>query len=151
MAFALTRQGVPILEGDGIETEATRGGYVLLRESSSEPPELVIIGTGSETHLALEAARRLAREGRSARAVSLPCLEQFMAQDEAYRESILPEAVPRLVVEAGVAQGLALLLRSQDRFHGMKSFGASAPHAALAEHFGFTPEAITQLAREMLS
>ena len=151
VAFALTRQGVPILEGDGIETEATRGGYVLLRESSSEPPELVIIGTGSETHLALEAARRLAREGRSARAVSLPCLEQFMAQDEAYRESILPEAVPRLVVEAGVAQGLALLLRSQDRFHGMKSFGASAPHTALAEHFGFTPEAITQLAREMLS
>ncbi len=151
VAFALTRQGVPILEGDGIETEATRGGYVLLRESGSEGPELVILGTGSETHLALEAVRRLAGEGRSARAVSLPCLEQFMAQDEAYRESVLPEAVPRLVVEAGVEQGLALLLRPQDRFHGMKSFGASAPHTALAEYFGFTPEAITQLAREMLS
>ncbi len=126
------------------------GGYVLLRESGSGELELVILGTGSETHLALEAARLLIAEGRSVRVVSLPCLEQFQSQDPAYRESVLPQAVPRLMVEAGVAQGLALLLRPQDRFHGMHSFGASAPYAALAEHFGFTPEAIAQLAREML-
>ena len=150
VAFALTRQPVPILEGDGIEADAMRGGYVLLRESGSAGPELVILGTGSETHLALEAARLLAAEGRSVRAVSLPCLEQFQGESEAYRESVLPQAVPRLVVEAGVAQGLALLLRPQDRFHGMQSFGASAPLTALAEHFGFTREAVAQLAREML-
>ncbi len=126
------------------------GGYVLLRESGSAGPELVILGTGSETHLALAAARLLIAEGRSVRVVSLPCLEQFQSQDQAYRESVLPQAVRRLVVEAGVAQGLALLLRPQDRFHGMQSFGASAPYAALAEHFGFTPEAVAQLARGML-
>jgi transketolase len=151
VAFAFSRQKVPILEGEGVEEKARRGGYIVLPEPGSTGPELILVGTGSETHLAVAAARILAGEGRSVRAVSLPCLEQFQAQDGRYRESVLPEAVARLVIEAGVVQGLAMLLRSQDRFHGMRSFGASAPGKDLAQEYGFTPEAVATLAREMLS
>jgi transketolase len=147
-AFALTRQGVPILEGEGVEEGARRGGYVALRESGAAP-ELVIVGTGSETQLAIEAAQTLNAEGRRVRAVSLPCLEVFDKQDADYRADVLGDA-PRLVVEAGVALGLGTLLRAGDRFHGLDRFGASAPYPDLAEHFGFTTARVTQLAREML-
>jgi transketolase len=148
-AFALTRQGLPVLEGDGVEEGARRGGYVVLREAGEAEPELVIVGTGSETHLAVEAARGLNADGRRVRAVSLPCLEVFEAQDSDYRAGVLGEA-PRLVVEAGVALGLGAVLRPGDRFHGMDRFGASAPYPDLAEHFGFTAERVTQIASEML-
>jgi transketolase len=148
-AFALTRQGVPILEGEGVEEGARRGGYVALRESGGAAPELVIVGTGSETQLAIEAAQTLNAEGRRVRAVSLPCLEVFDEQDADYRADVLGDA-PRLVVEAGVALGLGTLLRAGDRFHGLDRFGASAPYPDLAEHFGFTTARVTQLAREML-
>ena len=151
LAFALTRQGVPVLEGEGVEEKATRGGYIVLPESGSAGPELILLGTGSETHLALAAARILTQEGRRVRAVSLPCLEQFQAQAADYRESVLPANVPRLLIEAGVEQGLALLLRPQDRFHGMQSFGASAPYKTLAENFGFTAKAVVEHARGLLS
>ena len=151
LAFALTRQGVPVLQGERIEEKATRGGYIALPESGSVGPELILLGTGSETHLALEAARILAQEGRSVRVVSLPCLEQFQAQAADYRESVLPADAPRLLIEAGVEQGLALLLRPQDRFHGMQSFGASGPYKSLAENFGFTVEAVAEHARSLLS
>ena len=151
VAFALTRQALPVLEGEGIEQGAARGGYVLRREPGSASPELVMVGTGSETHPVLEAAHLLQEEGRSVRVVSLPCLEQFLLQDAAYRQSVLPEGVTRLVVEAGVEQGLARLLGPGDRFHGMGGFGASAPQKDLAREFGFTPEAVAKLAREMLA
>jgi len=101
--------------------------------------------------LALEAARILTQEGRRIRVVSLPCLEQFQAQPPEYRERVLPADAPRLLIEAGVEQGLALLLRPQDRFHGMQSFGASAPHKTLAKNFGFTAEAVLEHARSLLA
>ncbi len=149
-ALVLTRQAVPVLDADGVEAGAARGGWVAIPERGGAP-ELVVVGSGSETALAVDAARALAAEGRRVRAVSLPSLEVFLAQDTAWRESVLPPGVPRLVVEAGVPLGLAPLVGPLDRFHGMTGFGASAPWKALATHFGFTVERVTALAREMLA
>jgi transketolase len=150
VALALTRQGLPVLDVEGVETRALRGGYVLERERDPSGLELVVVGTGSETQHALAAARTLNGEGRSVRAVSVPCLEVFLAQDDAYREQVLPRAARRLVAEAGVEAGVARLLRDDDVFHGMRGFGASAPYKVLGEHFGFTSEAVTALARTLL-
>jgi len=147
VAMALTRQSVPTLEMEGVEQKARRGGYVVV-ECQGEP-ELVIVGTGSEVSLAVEAATTLNQAGRRVRAVSLPCLEVFGTQDAGYQASVLGEA-RRLCVEAGVPQGLAGVMRPGDRFHGMRSFGASASYQKLAEHFKFTGAAVTAMARELL-
>ncbi len=147
IALVLTRQGVPTLEGE-VEAGAARGGWVALPESGGEP-ELVIVATGSEVGPSVETATVLAGEGRRVRVVSVPCLERFGAQDAAWRDSVLGTA-PRLLVEAGVEQGLSMLQRPGDRFHGMRGFGASAPYKDLAEHFGFTAGAVTAAARELL-
>jgi transketolase len=147
LALALTRQNLPSLEGEGIEQKARRGGYVV--DDGAGEPELVLLATGSEVSLAVEAARALRGEGRRVRAVSLPCVELFLAQDEDYRASVLGSA-PRLGVEAGVVHGLAQLLRPGDRFHGMRGFGASANFKKLAEHFKFTAGDVTAAARELL-
>jgi len=151
VALILTRQGVPVLEADGVEQAATRGGYVLEAESDPDALELVLVGTGSEVHPALAAARALASEGRSVRVVSLPCLEVFLEQDDSYRASVLPEAAPRVVVEAGVEFGLSAILRPGDVFHGMTGFGESAPYKVLGEHFGFTEQGVKARALELLS
>ncbi|MFQ5513553.1 MAG: transketolase [Myxococcota bacterium] len=150
VALALTRQDVPVLAGDDIEASAARGAYVLHREPR-EPLELVIVASGSEVHVALEVAGALSGEGHAVRVVSLPCLEVFRAQEASYQSDVLPQAPPRLLVEAGVPQGLAELTRPGDRFHGMTGFGASAPYGPLAREFGFTPEALLPIARSLLS
>jgi len=148
VALALTRQNVPSIEIDGVEDKARRGGYVAFECVGA--PELVIVATGSEVSLAIDAARTLNQEGRRVRAVSLPCLEVFEAQAESYQAAVLGEA-KRLCVEAGVPQGLASVMRPGDRFHGMRRFGASASYQKLAEHFQFTSEAVTTMARELLA
>jgi transketolase len=150
LALILTRQALPVLAAEGVEEKTVRGGYVLHAESGDGVPELVIVGSGSEIHIALAAGRALADEGRRVRVVSMPCLEQFLAEPEDYRRSVLPRDVARLVVEAGVEMGMAQLLRDGDRFHGLSCFGASAPFADLAVEFGFTAENILGIAREML-
>jgi transketolase len=150
-ALLLSRQNLPVLEQDGVEEQAKRGGWVVVREAGAAPPELVIAATGSELAPSLEAARVLAAEGLRVRVVSLPCLERFTAQDASYRESVLPATAPRLLVEAGVSLGLGGLLRASDRFVGMTGFGASAPYQALAVEFGFTAENVSRIARELLS
>ncbi len=150
VALALTRQAVPVLEADDVESRARRGGYVVEPERESGAPELVIAASGSEVAHAVAAARELNQSGRSVRAVSLPCLEVFLAQEPAYRESVLPAGTRRLVLEAGVEQGMAAILQPGDRFFGMTGFGQSAPWQALAEHFGFTAGNVEQLARELL-
>jgi transketolase len=149
-ALVLTRHAVPVLDADEVEARALRGGYVLLDPRDGEP-ELVLVATGSEIAPSLEAARALAERGRRVRVVSLPCLERFLAQDADYRDRVLPPALPRLLVEAGRVQGLALLLRPGDAFHGMEGFGRSAPWKELAGHFGFTGEAIRERALALLS
>jgi transketolase len=147
VAFALTRQNLPTLEGADIERKAQRGGYVVV--DCAGEPELVIVATGSEVSLAVEAAKELNQAGRRVRAVSLPCLEVFFAQDAAYQDSVLGSA-RRLGVEAGVVEGLARVLRPGDGFHGMHTFGASANYQKLAEHFGFTTPAVVAAAKALL-
>lgn len=149
-ALVLTRQGVPALDSAGVEIEAQRGGYIVQYESVRSKPELVLIGTGSEVSIVLEAGRTLAKEGRRVRVVSLPCLEVFRRQGDAYCASMLPPDAPRLVIEAGVPQGLSEIVRPGDRFHGMRNFGASAPYQDLAVEFGFTADHVLGIAREML-
>ncbi len=147
-ALLLTRQSVATLAGADIEKQARHGGYVVV--DCAGEPELVIVATGSEVELAVSAAEALNGEGRRVRAVSLPCLEVFFAQDAAYQASVLGQA-PRLAVEAGVMQGLASLIRPGDAFHGMHGFGASASYKKLAEHFGFTPAKVLERARALLA
>jgi len=148
-ALVLTRHNVPVLPEVTAEGVA-RGGYVLLAEPKDSRLEAVLVATGSEVEHALAAGRTLQGEGRSVRVVSLPCLSRFLAQDAAYRESVLPTGVRKLVVEAGVELGLGPILAPGDRFHGMTGFGASAPYQALGEHFGFTAPKVLAAARELL-
>jgi transketolase len=146
-ALALTRQTVPTIDIEGVEEKARRGGYIVV--DSEGAPDLVIVATGSEVGLAVAAARALASEGKKVRAVSLPSLEVFFEQDEAYQRSVLGEA-RRLVVEAGVQLGLAQVIRPGDKFHGMRGFGASASYQRLAKQFRFTTEDVIELARELV-
>src|SRR5262249_54604741 len=124
---------------------------VVLPELAGAAPELVLVATGAEVQAALEAGRTLAGEGRKVRVVSVPCIELFESQDAGYRDSVLPHAGKRLVVEAGVAQGVAALVRPGDRVMTMTGFGASAPFKDLAAHFGFDGPGVTRVARELLS
>jgi transketolase len=146
-AMALTRQTVPTIDLPGVEEKARRGGYVVVESEGT--PELVIVATGSEVGLAVDAARALQKDGKKVRAVSLPCLEVFFEQDEAYQREVLGEA-RRLVVEAGVQQGMGAVIRPGDRFHGMRGFGASASYKKLAERFRFTSADVEAIARELL-
>ncbi len=149
-ALVLSRQDVPTLDrsGLGAATGARRGGYVLL---DSDDPQLILIGTGSELQLCLEAARQLAADGLAVRIVSLPSFELFEMQDADYRESVLPANVTRRIgVEAGIRLGWDRYLGVAGVFVGMNSFGASAPFETLYAHFGITVEQIIAEAKRLL-
>ena len=150
-ALVLSRQSLDVLDANGVEESAARGGWVVSPEPAGSPPELIFVATGAEVHAALDATRVLAAEGRRIRVVSLPSLEVFASQDASYCESVLPSGCKRLVCEAGVAQGVATLVRPGDRVLAMTSFGASAPFKDLARFFGFDGATFAQAAREMLS
>ena len=142
-ALALTRQNLPILEETAAKARegVHRGGYVLLDPAEGEP-EVILIATGSEVHLAVEAAKKLA--GRvKARVVSLPSWELFDRQPREYRDSVLPPAVrKRLAIEAASPFGWHKYVGSEGEIHGMERFGASAPAKDLQREFGFTVEAV---------
>ncbi len=149
-ALILTRQGVPVLEGtadagDGV----ARGGYVLV-ETGSGPPDVVLIGTGSEVQLCVAAAAVLgsADPPVRARVVSLPSWELFAAQDDAYRGGVLAAGVPTLAVEAATSVGWD---RYADDSVSIDHFGASAPGAEVLAHFGFTTENVVDRARALLA
>jgi transketolase len=153
VGLALTRQNVPVLDrseyasADGV----ARGGYVLA-EADGGTPDVVIIGTGSEVHLALGARTLLAEEGIAARVVSLPCREWFEAQDRSYRDEVLPPQVrARVSVEAGVAQGWRELVGDAGRIVSLDHFGASADYQTLYAEFGLTPEAVADAARDSIA
>ncbi len=150
-ALALTRQNLPVLDrtvyapADGLR----RGGYVLWE--SAAPPALLLIATGSEVHITLEAATRLADEGLAVRVVSLPCWELFDAQPADYRAAVLPPAVrARVAVEAGIALGWERYIGPDGAMIGVPHFGASAPGDAVMAHFGFTPERIIEVAKDVV-
>ncbi len=148
-ALALTRQSVPAQRRSPEQLAAiARGGYVL---RDCPAPDVILMATGSEVSLACAAADSLAKQGYAARVVSMPCLSLFAAQDAAYRESVLPEAVTRRVaVEAGVPDCWSRWVGSSGRTVGLASFGLSAPAADLFRHFGLTPEGVAQAALELL-
>lgn len=148
--LALSRQKLPQLSRDDAQVAAiARGGYVL-RECAGEP-ELILMATGSETALAVEAAVALGARGRRVRVVSLPCAEIFDAQDEAWRESVLPSAVRRrLAVEAAAPSWWRKYVGLDGEIIGMEGFGVSAPGAVLFERFGFTAENVAARALALL-
>ncbi|MGA8365670.1 MAG: transketolase [Solirubrobacteraceae bacterium] len=157
VALLLSRQNIPVLdrdgEGLGQASELERGGYVLWDSSSPEEgePELILISTGAEVPLTLEAARTLAAEGTRTRVVSMPCMELFEAQSADYREQVLPSSVgPRLAVEPGVSLSWWRWVGDRGGVLGVDRFGASAPGAKVLEEFGFTVENIRARARALL-
>ncbi len=140
--LVLTRQKLPVLEGTGAGVR--RGAYVVTETGAG--PQLVLVATGSEVSLALDAAKLLGDV--ATRVVSMPSWELFAEQDGAYRQEVLPAGVPTLAVEAASTFGW----RSHaDEVVGLDRFGASAPAAVLAQQFGFTPEAVAERARALLA
>jgi transketolase len=150
-ALVLTRQNVPVLDRSKYASAAglARGGYVLA--DCEGEPEVILIGTGSEVRLAVDAYEDLTAEGTRARVVSLPSWQLFDQQDEAYRESVLPEAVQaRVAVEQGSTLGWDRYVGPQGRIIGMHTFGASAPLKEVESKFGFTPDKVAEAAREVI-
>ncbi len=158
--MVLTRQNIPTYErGTGAASGNTfgsadgvaRGAYVLA-EAKGGTPDVILLGTGSEVQLAVKARGILEAEGIAARVVSVPCLEWFNAQDQAYRESVLPRSVrARVSVEAGVAQSWHGLVGDAGRTVSLEHFGASADYKTLFREFGITAEAVVAAARDSLS
>lgn len=149
--LVLTRQGLPHQERTNEQLEnIARGGYVL--SSTSAEPDVLIVATGSEIGLAVDAANGLSSEGINVNVVSMPNPGLFMQQDESYRESVLPSQVKaRVVVEAGVTAGWASIAGDNGRVIGVDSFGASAPAAELFEYYGLTTENVSQAVRDTLA
>ena len=147
--LVLTRQALPHQPRSAEQlANVRRGGYVLLEAAGA--PELVLIATGSEVALAVDAARALASNGRRVRVVSMPATELFDAQAADYRAAVLPQGVPRVAIEAGVREYWCRFVASREHVVGIDSFGASAPAKDLFKHFGFTTEHVVRLAEAAL-
>ena len=155
VALALTRQKLPTLAGTAeLAREGLRRGGYVLRHASSEAgggaPAIILIATGSELQLAMGAAEALEAEGTPARVVSLPCWERFDAQDSAYRDAVLPPAVTaRVTMEMGISLGWERYAGDAGAIIGIDHFGASSPAPTIFEHFGFTTERVTKVARRV--
>ena len=144
-AFALSRQNLPILDREAIPDDAIERGAYVLRDADGEP-ELILIGTGSEVSLCLEAADAL--DGVRVRVVSMPCMDTFTHADEAYRESVLPAACrARIAVEAASPFGWDKWIGPDGIFVGMETFGESGPAKEVYKHFGITAERVAELGR----
>jgi transketolase len=151
-AILVSRQAVPTFDRTRCAPAAglARGGYVLA-DAPGGTPDILLLATGSEVALCLQAQESLAREGVRARVVSLPCWELFERQSAEYRESVLPADVTRRVaVEEGSPFGWERYAGTRGRIIGMRTFGASAPLQALQQRFGFLPGHIVAAAREVL-
>jgi transketolase len=149
VALVLTRQNVPTLDRQkyGSAAGTARGAYVLADPPGGDPA-VILIGTGSELSLCMAAQEKLAAEGIAARVVSMPSWELFERQDDAYRQSVLPDRMKaRVAVEAGIRQGWDRYIGASGRFVGMSGFGASAPFKALYEHFGITASRVVEEAK----
>ncbi|MEU7067324.1 transketolase [Streptomyces sp. NPDC046161] len=150
--LALTRQGVPTYERND---DAAKGGYVLFEAAGADgqkaEPQVVVIGTGSEVQLAVAAREALQAEGIATRVVSMPSVEWFEEQDQAYKDSVLPPSVrARVAVEAGIGLTWHRYVGDAGRIVSLEHFGASADAKVLFREFGFTPEAVAEAARASL-
>jgi transketolase len=150
-ALLLTRQNLPVLDPE-LTAGAERGGYVLWEaEGANGTPDLVVIATGSEVSISLEAARALEADGVAARVVSLPCWELFESQPADYRESVIPPDVDaRLAVEAGVSLGWHKWVGDRGDIVSVERFGASAPGPLVLEKYGFSAANVAERARALL-
>ncbi|SFC81219.1 transketolase [Streptomyces aidingensis] len=151
--LALTRQNVPVYPAD---PDAARGGYVLAEATGPDggpaEPAVLLIGTGSEVQLAVAAREALQAEGIPTRVVSMPCVEWFTEQDQAYRDAVLPPAVrARVAVEAGIAQPWHRWVGDAGKVISLERFGASADYQTLYREFGITADAVADAARESLT
>jgi transketolase len=152
VALVLTRQNVPTLDRSklGAASGLARGGYILA-DAEGGDPEVVLIASGSEVHIVLDARDRLEKEGVRARVVSMPSIERFEAQPREYRDSVLPpEARKRIAMEAAATMPWYRVVGDQGFVIGLDHFGASAPYQKLYQEFGLTPEHAVQKALEML-
>ncbi|OKJ06723.1 transketolase [Kitasatospora sp. CB01950] len=152
VGMVLTRQGVPTFDREvfGSAEGAAKGGYVLAEAEGGEP-KVILLGTGSEVQLAVQAREALQAEGVPTRVVSMPSVEWFDEQDQAYRDSVLPPNVrARVSVEAGIAQGWRELVGDAGRIISLEHFGASADYQVLYQEFGITADAVANAARASL-
>jgi transketolase len=148
-ALALSRQGVPVWDPADVPADAIERGAYVLKDAAD--PQLILMATGTEVHVAHDAAKILEAEGVRVRLVSMPCLDRFATQDQAYRDSVLPPAVrARVAVEAASPLGWHRWVGDLGDVVAMEGFGASAPAKALYEHFGFTGEKVAERARRVL-
>ncbi len=151
----LTRQKIPIVDraapGIGGAEGTARGAYVIAEAAGGEP-QVLLIGTGSEVHIALAAREELQRQGIAARVISMPCLEWFGEQDRAYRDQVLPPHVTaRVSVEAGVGFGWRQIVGDAGEIISLEHYGASAAYEKLYQEFGLTPERVVEAARLTMS
>jgi transketolase len=150
VGLILTRQGLPVLEGTNFEGVG-RGGYILGDGDPEEEPDVILIGTGSEVQLAVEAQKLLADKDILARVVSMPCVEWFESQPEDYRDGVLPPTVSaRVAVEAGVAQSWHKLVGDTGRIVSIEHYGESADAKTLFREYGFTAEAVAAAAEQVV-
>ncbi|MGB5266106.1 MAG: transketolase [Polyangiales bacterium] len=152
-ALALTRQNVPVFDRDALASaeKAKRGAYTL-REAGGGGPDVILVATGSEVAIAVDAADLLEQDGAAVRVVSMPCWELFEQQDETYQQEVLPRGnAVKVVVEAGIRQGWDRWVGNDAAFVTMDRFGASAPYEVLYEKFGITVERVVAEAKRLLS
>jgi transketolase len=149
--FALTRQNVPHLDRSRAKDPGVAKGAYILADADGGAPDLILIGTGSETALCAKAQEKLKGYGVKARVVSMPSWELFNAQDEEYRESVLPKAIKkRVTVEAGSPMGWRQFAGDDGTIIGLNHYGASAPGEEIMKHFGFTAEHVTSAALRLI-
>jgi len=154
IALVLTRQGLPVLDlgsYPAIPAGVPLGGYILADSPAGDRPDIILIASGSEVHLALEGRDRLATEGVQARVVSMPSTNIFASQPDVYREKVLPTGFPLLVIEAGSSLGWRSYVGPQTAVIGIDTFGASAPGPIVMQHFGFTVENVCKQAHHVLN
>jgi len=152
VALALTRQGVPVLDRSiyAPATELSRGAYVL-RDAGKEKPDVILIATGSEVHLAMDAAQELEGKGVEARVVSMPSWELFERQSDEYRNQVIPPEIDaRVAIEAGISQGWHYYAGGKGKVIGIDHFGASAPSPVLYEKYGITSDRVVKEALKLL-
>lgn len=149
-ALLLSRQKLPVLHKYAavIHDNAGKGAYVL--DAGQGEAKAVIIATGSEVHLALEAQAKLAEEGICVSVVSMPSWDMFEMQSEEYKKSVLPEGLPKVAVEAGVTLGWSRYTSSEDNVIGINKFGASAPGGTVMKEYGFTAENVAAKVKSLL-
>jgi transketolase len=147
VALLLTRQGLAVQ--DATTTQSTnRGAYIL---KSSDNPQVILMSTGSEVEIAMDAHDLLAKEGIASQVVSMPCWELFEQQDQAYRDTVIPPAIKaRVAIEAGIRQGWDKWIGDNGQFIGMTGFGASAPYKTIYQQLGLTAQNVAQAAKKNL-